>query len=238
MTYTDQDLNRDMGIISEFAAIPKPDDVFVRVQWEMARTHKLIVRYWQQIYKQFSTSAPVDDAENYLGYADHWVKMVQIHHQLEEEIQFPMWGPYLDTSKDHTQHEDLLVPLKHFQEYLSAIATKTEPWSATKAEEHAQAVLPPLMLHLVHELHTLDPDALRRSGLTEDTLRAVDRAVGEKARTLFDMAKDVPAMLTHNDGATDWPPVPWPITPENRMPLELYKAHEGWWKYSTDPLKV
>ncbi|KAL6301166.1 hypothetical protein BKA93DRAFT_828452 [Sparassis latifolia] len=196
MTYTEEDLNHDMTVITELGATKEPDDIYMKIHWEMARVHKLI---------QFNTSAHIDDAENYLGYAGHWVDMVHHHHSFEEEISFPRWAPYLSTTTEQSQHKELMTELYRFQEYIAAVAAKSEPWSATKAEAHAQALLPPLMSHLVGELHTLDPDALRRSGLTAEALTDISDAVIKATQTSLDMHKDIPALLLHNDGDLDWP---------------------------------
>ncbi|KAI0916310.1 hypothetical protein AcV5_003283 [Taiwanofungus camphoratus] len=238
MPYTQEDLTRDLGKISELAAPAKPDDAFLKVQWEMARTHKAIIQYWVQVHKQFTTSAPTEDAENYLGFAKHWVKMVHTHHQLEEEVQFPAWNPPLDTSKNHDEHVQLMGPLGVFQAYLEAVSAGSEPWSATKAEELAQGFLPILMHHFVEELYTLDAAELKRTGVKEEAIKAAQLGVAEKSKTLVDPTKDVPALLTHNDGALDWPPVPWPLSPEFKMPPQLYQAYKGWWKYSAAPLDL
>ncbi|GBE88129.1 hypothetical protein SCP_1203590 [Sparassis crispa] len=222
MTYTEEDLNRDMTVITELGADKEPEDIYMKIQWEMARVHKLIVRHWIQIHKQFNTSAPIDDAENYFGYAGHWVHH---HHSFEEEISFPRWAPNLSTTTEQSQHKELMTELYRFQEYIAAVTAKSEPWSATKAEAHAQALLPPLMSHLVGELHTLDPDALRRSGLTAEALTDISDAVIKATQTSLDMHKDIPALLLHNDGDLDWPTTTWQRTAEFTMPPELYKPY-------------
>ncbi|TCD67286.1 hypothetical protein EIP91_000309 [Steccherinum ochraceum] len=182
--------------------------------------------------QQFATSAPVDDPENYFGFAQNWVNMVQLHHDLEEAVQFPGWNPPLDMSQNEAEHRELMVPLSAFGNYLAEVKAGVEPWSATKAEALAEAFLPVLMHHLVAELDTLAPEKIKASGLTEEKLKATHENMAALARTKVDVNKDIPAMLLHNDGDLEWPPTPWTRTPDFKMPRELYEHHKGWWKYA------
>ncbi|CCL99513.1 uncharacterized protein FIBRA_01531 [Fibroporia radiculosa] len=237
MVYTTEDFNRDLAKMTELARGDKPTDIFLWVQWEMARTHRALVVFWLQVRKQFSTSAPVDDAENFLGFAKQWVRSVELHHQLEEEVQFPALNPPVDTGKSHDEHVELMQPLQAYKSYLESVSSGSESWSAYKADELTQAFIPIMMRHFVEELYILDPDALRKF-IPKETLEGMRQDVAETAKVRLDPARDVPPLVTHNDDALDWPPVPWKITEDFKIPLELYQPHKGWWKYSSHPLEL
>lgn len=129
--------------------------------------------------------------------------------------------------KNREEHEELMVPLRVFKAYVESVSSGNEAWSGTKAEELAQGFLPILMHHFVEELYTLDPEHLRRTGVTEDVLKASRSGVGARSKELIDPTRDVPALITHNDGALDWPPLPWQLTAEFKLPPQLYDAHKG-----------
>ncbi|EGO21380.1 hypothetical protein SERLADRAFT_399098 [Serpula lacrymans var. lacrymans S7.9] len=238
MAYTQEKFNQDLAKIAELASPAKPTDIYYKIQWEMARTHKCLIDYWVQVQKEFDTSAPVDDAENYLGYAKQWVRMIEVHHQLEEEVQFPCWDAHLNSEmvKNHDEHVELMGTLSGFKNYLEAVSSGAEAWSGSKAKELSQAFLPTLMHHFVEELYTLDPDLLKNSGFTVDELKVGTQGVSERSKTLLNPFTDVVPCITHNGGALDWPPVPWEMTAEFKMPPQLYETHKGWWKYSAYPL--
>ncbi|PCH38905.1 hypothetical protein WOLCODRAFT_158436 [Wolfiporia cocos MD-104 SS10] len=214
MSYSADDFARDFHIMCKLAKRLKPNDIFDWVQWEMARTHKAIIQWWIQVEK------------------------VEIHHQVEEEIQFPALGVAIDTSASHAEYTSMLVPLGAFKSYLESVSEGTAQWSSETASMLAQAFLPELMHHFVEELYMLDPGALRRSGIAASALEAMRQAVAVRAKESADFTKDIPGLVVHNDGAFDWPRVPWAITDEFRMPAGLYLLHKGWWKYSALPLDL
>lgn len=76
MAYAQQTLLDDLEKMRGFATVPKPQDIYTWVQWEMARTHVAIIEFWLQVQKQFRTTAPIEDAENFLGFAKQWVRTV------------------------------------------------------------------------------------------------------------------------------------------------------------------
>ncbi|KAF9807125.1 hypothetical protein IEO21_08378 [Rhodonia placenta] len=238
MTYAQQTLLDDLEKMRGFATVPKPQDLYTWVQWEMARTHVAIIEFWLQVQKQFRTTAPIEDAENFLGFAKQWVRTLELHHQIEEEIQFLHLNPPLDTSTSHDQHTALLTPLRVYHVYLESVSTGIEPWSASKAETLAQALLPILMHHFVEELHMLDPERLCASSISADTLEAMRVSVATRAKEIADPTADIPPLIMHNGGALDWPPVPWVLSETFKMPMELYLPHKGWWKYAALPLNL
>jgi len=240
MTYTNENLREDLAKISKFAAPARPDDVFAKVQWEMARTHQCLIEYWLSVEKQFDTSAPVDDAENYFGFALQWVRIIELHHQLEEEVQFPCWDAHIHPAmvKNHDEHVELMKGLIPFKAYLNDVASGAKTWSGAEARTLAQGFLPTLMHHFVEELYPLDAELLKSSGFTVEELIAGMKGVAAKGREIMDPARDIAPMITHNGGALDWPPMPWPMTAEYKMPAELYTTHKGWWKYSAIVLDI
>ncbi|KDQ15338.1 hypothetical protein BOTBODRAFT_145115 [Botryobasidium botryosum FD-172 SS1] len=236
MTYTAADLQRDLAEIASMSVGPKPTDPIPMVLWEMSRTHLALMKNWIQIYKpefqQFHTSAPIDDTENYIGFALAWISIVYAHHQLEDEVQFPVWSKYVDMSANEAEHEKMLPPLREFEAYLKSVLAGDFTWDASKAEALAQEFFPPLAHHYVAELYTLTPEVLIKGGYTPEESAATFAKVAMRGKEILDPARDVVPLLLHNDGATDFPPVPWTITKEWKMPQELYDAHKGWWKYA------
>ena len=229
----------------------------------MAWTHRATAIYFDQVhkvvaanqsrlrvsslitsYQNFTTPAPLEDKENFLGYAQQWVRFVrhpyilpyhtpnarpqlEFHFKIEDEVIFPILSQFISLEKSRAAHAQIAGPLAAFSSYLSGVASGTAAWSAEKAEEHAQALLPVLMAHFVEQLAELDPEALRKGGATTEALEGFNKGVAAKAGELVDPTREVPSMVLHNDGRLDWPTVPWPMTAEFKMPPELYKAHEG-----------
>ncbi|KAF5392644.1 hypothetical protein D9757_001009 [Collybiopsis confluens] len=233
MPYTQEDFQRDYAEMCRLALPAKPDDPFKMVQWEMARSHKAFIEYWIQIEKQFDSSAPINDTENYLQFALEWIRVIEIHHTLEEEVQFTIWSAVISNSvtRDREEHVAFFATLEPFKAYLSAVLTdpSANPWDPIIARTLSIAFVPLLMNHFVGELYPLEASNLLSSGLELDTIANTFKDVAVRGKEIMDVFREVPAMMEFNGGAKDWPPLPSDVMERYE---EIYKVHEGWWKYS------
>ncbi|TFY61399.1 hypothetical protein EVJ58_g4540 [Rhodofomes roseus] len=157
MSYTQADFDRDLAKLRELSAGDKPDDLCAFMQWEMAWTHRALAIFLNQVYKASKTSAPTEDAENFLGYAQQWVRFLELHLKVEIEVIVPVLSKFTSFEKSHSEQAQIAGPLAAFSAYLAAVSSGAEGWSAAKAEERAQALFPIVMQHFVEQLDELDP---------------------------------------------------------------------------------
>ncbi|THU83943.1 hypothetical protein K435DRAFT_688587 [Dendrothele bispora CBS 962.96] len=235
--YTKEDFAHDWEEMCRMSASEKPDDIHELVQWEMARTHKSLIEYWGQVEKNFDTDAPLTDASTYFGFAKQWVRMVEIHHQLEEDVQFPIWDAHLpeQVSKNKAEHRELIAALTPFKEYLHSVDSGSATWDAEKARSLSQAFIPVLMHHFVEELYTIDAKILHEKGVSAETLKQSFAGVAKRGREVMDPVTDIPSFMAHNSGSSVWPQNVVPKDVLDKYPA-IYAVHEGWWKYSAHPL--
>jgi len=156
------------------------------------------------------------------------ILQVEIHHQLEEDVQFPIWDSHLtaEVLKNKSEHEQLLSALRPFKEYLYSVDAGTLPWSAEKAKSESSGFIPILMHHFVEELYTIDEKVLHEKGVSAETLKESFAGVAKRGKEIMDPMTDIPTLMSHNSGSTVWPQNVVPKDVLDKYP-EIYAVHEG-----------
>ncbi|KAJ7064923.1 hypothetical protein C8F01DRAFT_1128768 [Mycena amicta] len=205
-------------------------DIYAAMQYNMANTHDTYKAAYKTILPHLD-NPPLDDLDNFLGYARAWASSIVGHHDSEEETLFPFLNTKLDFSHEIEQHVFVASGLTEIINYIDKSRADPSKFEAAKLKSLMETLAGPLFQHLDDEVADLAPEKLKVFTPEELSQAAKDlmtyiRAHSEKYVTLPFMRCHTPPELKEI-----WPPFPW-IVKRVVVPWFLAPKYAGYWKYA------
>ncbi|KAK0221802.1 hypothetical protein IW262DRAFT_1376239 [Armillaria fumosa] len=155
---------------------------------------------------------------------------LQEHHDMEEEVVFPVLEQKLDMHNNEEQHQVFLPQMIEFNEYCMKVQAKQEKYDAIKFRTLLRGFADGCAQHLLDEIPTITPDKMHQLDRpTLDKLIADVKTHVKKAGPLTVF----PFTITNHDYGQipGWPPAPAPIM---WMVRNIFGRWNGsLWKFST-----
>ncbi|KAJ7588320.1 hypothetical protein C8J56DRAFT_941369 [Mycena floridula] len=228
--FEDPSVLQHLKRITDAASPNVPSLASEKVRWAMAWLHVVIWNAWKSAYFH-ADKYPLEDFENYRGYALLSFEFLVGHHEAEEDTLFKDIDAKVPgaMATNEEQHQTFLHPLEEIVEYLRKATPET--FKAAELRSKIDAILEPVMNHLADELDTLEPSLLLRH-FSEEELGVINKKSHLAAQAKAGSShQSLPFMLRNMRPGSPFPPAPGFV--KNILgPYVFYWKFSGFWKYA------
>ncbi|KAK9350278.1 hypothetical protein V1523DRAFT_420346 [Lipomyces doorenjongii] len=210
--------------------VPIPSDAYHLPSFIMTRLHHVIETGFHNILDLLRTP-PLDDLGNFLGYCDAWATVLLAHHEVEENIMFPILNTKLDFSEEEEQHKAMYDAVDKFATCVRAARVDNTKFDAALLIDILEGAKDVLLTHLHDEIEHLS-DAHLRPVFSEVEIREMMESSRKYTLKHDDPFVMLPFLMGHTPPEyKSWPPLPWMVA-KLILPWIIARRHRGWWKYA------